>query len=268
MALAASTCDAVADFAREIAVSASASAEMALSAVAARSRDALAAEGMDMLRSEGAATGALRGALLAAAREAVRALPVAALRPGPEPMLGENEAAVKVEVRSNAGRVVRGAFTIGSSHGCDVQVGGDPTVEPTQLLVIPLCGGAIVVDAFSESGSRVVARGREGRAPAPILGPVCDAALVLEQGESVEVEIGDRTTVTIAPQALPTPVCGPSGADPAPCLRKRGSSASTGLGLSRMGSLCHVSPSRSPERSRSPARRLSRRRACEEVAAC
>mmetsp|Transcript_5049 Transcript_5049/g.14890 ORF Transcript_5049/g.14890 Transcript_5049/m.14890 type:complete len:286 (+) Transcript_5049:41-898(+) len=264
---------AVTAFARELALSLAAGADMTSTVAAATCRDVLAAEGFDMMRSEGvAATAPLRVALVAAAREATEALPLAATRLVSGRKSDEDAVAVKVEVRGNAGRQMRGAFTIGSSHGCDVQVGGDPTVEHTQLLVVPMPGGAIVADAWSGGGSGIVARGREGRAPVPVLGPVLDGAFVVEPGETVEVEIGSRTTVTIAVQAAAErPLA--CGLDITSTLRmplqKRAGTAdtaSTGCGLSREGSMHFHSPSgRSSDRSRSPTRRLCRLQASDAV---
>eukprot|EP00929_Paragymnodinium_shiwhaense_P074322 TRINITY_DN38021_c0_g1_i1.p1 TRINITY_DN38021_c0_g1~~TRINITY_DN38021_c0_g1_i1.p1 ORF type:complete len:246 (+),score=25.98 TRINITY_DN38021_c0_g1_i1:92-829(+) len=59
---------------------------------------------------------------------------------------------VRVEVRETAGRIMDGAFLLGSSPECDVQLYGDDSVSPLQCMVVPLPAGVAIIDAWSDGG--------------------------------------------------------------------------------------------------------------------
>eukprot|EP00927_Polykrikos_kofoidii_P040090 TRINITY_DN34328_c0_g1_i1.p1 TRINITY_DN34328_c0_g1~~TRINITY_DN34328_c0_g1_i1.p1 ORF type:complete len:1047 (+),score=155.89 TRINITY_DN34328_c0_g1_i1:48-3188(+) len=108
---------------------------------------------------------------------------------------------VRFEVRQTAGRMMTSdAFTVGRAPECDVQICGDHTVSRLQLVVIPLQGGIVVVDAWSSGGTRVVRRCDPAESlPASV--PSQRRAFVVPHGERVIILVGARTTVSLGPPA-------------------------------------------------------------------
>jgi len=107
---------------------------------------------------------------------------------------------VRVEVRGSAGRrMTQGAFTIGTAPECDVQILGDSTVQPLQCLVIPVPGGVIVADAWSNGSTRVTWRWKNGMAGSPSTSTKHRDAFVVEHGERAVLSLGIRTTITLGP---------------------------------------------------------------------
>mmetsp|Transcript_126142 Transcript_126142/g.362835 ORF Transcript_126142/g.362835 Transcript_126142/m.362835 type:complete len:281 (-) Transcript_126142:142-984(-) len=251
-------------FARDAALALATDACLQPSETAARLAEALSAEGLDMMKTDRPAA-SLRSALVAEFQKAAICLPPALVRLSGAAVGVWSEARpappVRVQVRGTAGRsVFGGAFTVGSGDGCDVQVRGDASVQATQLLVLSLSdargrGLCVVADAWSGGSTQLVARGRRGQDLVPCLGASLAEILIVEEGQRVELQIGDATTVTLEPlpvRAVPKPA--PVAGDVAGCRSFR--TASTGLGLSRAGTVREHSPwgssSSRAARSRSP----------------
>lgn len=185
---------------------------------------------------------------------------------------------VRADVRDTGAReVYGGVFTFGRSDTCDVQVFGDETVLPVQIIAISLPGGTIVADFASAGGTEVVGRGCGGAEPIPVLGGVCLKALVVRPGDRIVLQVGDRSTISLQPRTASSPLdawkermrsyTGPVSASftkpTSRCQRSRSShSYDTGVGLSKISicdfsdveSVCSESAPRN--RSRSPRRRL------------
>jgi len=108
---------------------------------------------------------------------------------------------VRVEVRGSAGRhMTQGAFTVGTAPECDIQVLGDPTVQSLQCLVVPLPGGIIVADAWSNGGTQVTWRwkGSIGGGSSNA-GSGCCGVVIVEHGDRVVLSLGARTTIALGP---------------------------------------------------------------------
>jgi len=106
---------------------------------------------------------------------------------------------VRVEVRESAGRQMTHAFTVGAAPECYVQVLGDPTVEPLQCLVIPLPGGIVVTDAWSNGRTCVTWRQKSGKVVSPCASPACRIAFTIGHGERALLSLGTKTTITLGP---------------------------------------------------------------------
>mmetsp|Transcript_89814 Transcript_89814/g.242618 ORF Transcript_89814/g.242618 Transcript_89814/m.242618 type:complete len:136 (+) Transcript_89814:428-835(+) len=123
-----------------------------------------------------------------------------------------------------------GIFTIGSAPECDIQIAGDASVLPCQLVVVALLGGAVVMDAWSGNGTEVIARGRDGQEPVRVLGRVCSGAIVVEMSERLVLQVGGRSSISLETLEEVSALTD-AGARPG-MPTKSGVSASTGLGLS------------------------------------
>jgi len=211
---------------------------------------ALLAEGqarlaaLDHTRCPSTASSAFRAAM----QRAILGTSVASLQVGG----GSRDAAPAVHVH-----VRGGIFTVGNAPECDIQIAGDASVLPCQLVVLALPGGAVVMDAWSANGTEVIARGRDGKEPVRVLGRVCSGAFVVEMSERLVLQVGDRSSISLE-TLEEVSALSDAGARPG-MPTKSGVSAPTGLGLtcasllsSAGGSCGRSSPSLS--RSRSPRR--------------
>lgn len=143
----------------------------------------------------------LRRAFVGALLAGVAAQPALAKQLQGEDGLQESVPPSRIKVRGTAGRIVlEDILTVGSAHECTVQIGGDPTVLALQCVVVAMPGGTVLVDAWSGGSTIVVARGGPDRAPAPVMGPVCDAALLVGLEEEVVVQLGERTKISLEPR--------------------------------------------------------------------
>eukprot|EP00446_Apocalathium_sp_SHHI-4_P040331 CAMPEP_0177331558 /NCGR_PEP_ID=MMETSP0368-20130122/21122_1 /TAXON_ID=447022 ORGANISM="Scrippsiella hangoei-like, Strain SHHI-4" /NCGR_SAMPLE_ID=MMETSP0368 /ASSEMBLY_ACC=CAM_ASM_000363 /LENGTH=250 /DNA_ID=CAMNT_0018791963 /DNA_START=3 /DNA_END=756 /DNA_ORIENTATION=- len=186
--------EALGAFAQEVATSlasrsdlqeGSQSATLLAAALLAEGQARLAA--LDHTRCPSTASSAFR----AAVQRAILGTSVASLQLGG----GSRDAApaVRVHVRGSAMRTERGGiFTIGSAPECDIQIAGDASVLPCQLVVVALLGGAVVMDAWSGNGTEVIARGRDGQEPVRVLGRVCSGAIVVEMSERLVLQAADQ----------------------------------------------------------------------------
>jgi len=162
--------------------------------------NALLAECMDESHAAALRCASLRGNIVVAMRVALSQLggvgEVLANTSGKTDELTR----VRVEVRGSAGRqMTQGAFTVGTAPECDVQVFGDPTVEPLQCLVIPLPGGTVVVDAWSGGATQVTCQWKRAIDGRPSVAHEGRRTLILERHGRVVLSLGARTTIALGP---------------------------------------------------------------------
>lgn len=165
-------------------------------------RDAFLAECRDESKAAANRCRRLRKELATALRRSLKATH------GHSPLLlskGKRSSAtpgVWVEVRGTAGRnLIDGALTIGRDPNCDVQVWGDDTVLPVQLIAVSLPGGVVIVDAWSGGCTRAIWRhgGKHSELGVPPALPSHVSSLTVSHKERLVLCVGTHTPITLGP---------------------------------------------------------------------